>query len=220
MKELEKQRHLPLRTQLMVWLLYLSIRALCWTVRLRVDREAETNHLIGERGGLLVTWHGRVLLPINRFRRREGFHGLISMSRDGDLQAEIFRRYGMGVVRGSTGRRAVLATREVLTLLERGQVVICTPDGPRGPIGQAQAGALYFAQRTGRPIIPAGISAFPRWQLGSWDRFLVPKPFARARWIYGEPIYVTPDESLESAQQRLTEAINRLQQEAENAVRT
>ena len=78
------------------------------------------------------------------------------MSKDGDLQAEIFKCYGISVVRGSTGRRAVLATREIITLLEQGEVVICTPDGPRGPIAKAQAGALYFAQRTGLPIIAVG----------------------------------------------------------------
>jgi lysophospholipid acyltransferase (LPLAT)-like uncharacterized protein len=141
------------------------------------------------------------------------------MSKDGDLQAELFRCYGMSVVRGSTGRRAVLATREVLALLGRGDVLICTPDGPRGPLEQAQPGVLYFAQRTGLPIVPAGIAAFPNWQLGTWDRFLIPKPFSRARWIYGEPFYVTPNESLEVAAQRLTDEINRLQAEAERAVR-
>ena len=219
MKKLEELRRVPLGKKLLVRLLYFAVRALCATVRLRVEREHETNQLVEERGGLLVTWHGRTLIPVNRFRRRKKFHGLISMSKDGDLQAEIFKCYRMGVVRGSTGRRAVLATREVLTLLERGHVVICTPDGPRGPIGVAQAGALYFAQRTGLPIVPAGIAANPCWKLGSWDQYLIPKPFSRAHWIYGEPFYVAPDESMEAAQDRLTVEINRLQADAEAALR-
>ena len=220
MKELEKQRIIPLGKRLLVWAIYFAVRLLCSTVRLRVDREAATNQLVSERGGILVSWHGRTLLPINRSRGKKNYHGLISMSRDGDLQSELFRRFGIGVVRGSTGRRAVLATREVLSLLERGQVIICTPDGPRGPSEKAQAGTLYFAQRTGLPIVPAGIAAFPRWELGSWDRYMIPKPFSRARWIYGEPFYVAPDEPMESAQQRLTDEINRLQAEAEQAVRS
>jgi lysophospholipid acyltransferase (LPLAT)-like uncharacterized protein len=123
------------------------------------------------------------------------------------------------VVRGSTGRRAVLATREVLNLLAQGEVIMCTPDGPRGPAQEAQPGALYFAQRTGLPIVPAGIAAFPCWHLNSWDRYMIPKPFSRARWIYGEPFYVTPDEDIAGAQRRLTDEINRLQADAERAVR-
>ncbi len=140
------------------------------------------------------------------------------MSKDGDLQAELFRCYGMGVIRGSTGRRGVLATREVLATLAKGEVIICTPDGPRGPAQQAQPGTLYFAQRTGLPIVPAGIAASPCWKLNSWDSYMIPKPFSRARWIYGEPFYVGPDEEIEAAQQRLTDAINRLQSEAERSL--
>jgi lysophospholipid acyltransferase (LPLAT)-like uncharacterized protein len=180
LKELEQTRVIPLRKRLLVRFLYVAVRLLCSTVRLRVDREQETNRLVEERGGILVSWHGRALLPINRSQGKKNFHGLISMSKDGDLQAELFRCYGMGVVRGSTGRRGVLATREVLGLLERGQVIICTPDGPRGPSEKAQPGTLYFAQRTGLPIVPAGVAAFPRWELGSWDRYMIPKPFSRA----------------------------------------
>lgn len=219
MKKLEEQRHVPFSKKLMVRLLYSAVRALCATLRLRVDRERETDQLIAERGGLLVTWHGRTLLPINRFRGRKNFHGLISMSKDGDLQAEIFKCYGMPVVRGSTGRRAVLATREILTLLEQGEVVICTPDGPRGPIAKAQAGALYFAQRTGLPIVAVGVASNPSWTLGSWDQYMIPKPFSRAHWVYSEPLYVSPDETLAAAQQRLTDRINQVQAEAEAAVR-
>lgn len=141
------------------------------------------------------------------------------MSKDGDLLSEIFRCYGISTVRGSTGRRAVLATREVLTLLERGEVVICTPDGPRGPVAQAQAGALYFARRTGLPIVAVGVAASHGWKMNSWDSFLVPAPFSRARWVYGEPFYVAPGEATETAQERLTGEINRVQAEAERAVR-
>lgn len=220
MKELEKQRSVPLSKRLLVRVIYVAVRLLCATLRLRVDREQETNNLVVERGGLLVSWHGRILIPINRSLGKKNFHGLISMSRDGDLQAEMFRCYGMGVVRGSTGRRGVLATREVLSLLERGEVIICTPDGPRGPSEKAQPGTLYFAQRTGLPIVPAGVAAYPRWDFGSWDHFMIPMPFARARWIYGDPLYVSPDEPIEAAQQRLTDEINRLQAEAECAVRS
>jgi lysophospholipid acyltransferase (LPLAT)-like uncharacterized protein len=219
LKELVKKKPIPRRKKLLVRMLCFLVRGLCATIRLRVDRERETNELVARRGGIMVTWHGRTLLPINRFRGRRNVYGLISTSRDGDLQAEIFRCYGMRVIRGSTGRRAVLATREVLTVLERGDIVVCTPDGPRGPIEKAQAGALYFAQRTGLPIAPAGIAAYPRWEMKSWDNYMIPKPFSRARWIYGDPFYVAPDEPIEAAQQRLTDELNRLQDEAERAVR-
>ena len=112
----------------------------------------------------------------------------------------------------------VAGTREALAILRRGEVIAFTPDGPRGPSHQVQAGVVYFAQRSGKPIVPVGISASPRWLIDSWDHFLVPKPFARACWIYGEPLYIAPDEDMEAACLRVTEAMNALEERAEATV--
>lgn len=218
MKEVEQLRPLTWKTRLLAALINLLMRCLCLTVRLKVEREEETEALLQEAGGgMLVTWHGRTLLPINRwrFRRKLNHFMLVSMSRDGDLQSEVFRQMGYGVVRGSTGRRGVTATREVLAKLEQGGVLSFTPDGPRGPSGVAQPGAVYFAQRSGKPIIPTGITAWPRWQLGTWDKFMVPRPFSRALWLYGDPIYVSSDEDLTAASERVGKAIHDLESLAE-----
>lgn len=217
MKEPEKPRAVPWQTRFLARFIVGIVRLLCLTVRLTVDREQETDALMAG-GGMLVTWHGRTMLPINRFRNRTGYYMLVSLSRDGDLQSEVMRASGYGVIRGSTGRRGVAATREVLAMLAKGGIFAFTPDGPRGPSGKVQPGVVYFAQRSGKPIIPAGISAYPRWQVNTWDRYLVPKPFSRARWIYGDPIYVAPTDDLDAACVRVEEAINRLEAEAERAV--
>jgi lysophospholipid acyltransferase (LPLAT)-like uncharacterized protein len=193
---------------------------LCTSLRLRTNREAEANveAAIREHGGaILVTWHGRTLMAVHRFRRR-GYYALISMSRDGDFMTETFRLFGFKVIRGSTGRRGVLATRETLTALENGNVLVLTPDGPRGPSHVVQPGTVYFAQRSGKPIIPAGLAAYPRKLMRSWDSYMIPKPFARAVWIYGAPIFVAPDENLDAACRRVEEALKALEREAEETV--
>lgn len=183
-----------------------------------MDREEDARRTTREHGGaILVTWHGNSLIPIYLFRHRD-YWTLVSLSRDGDFLAEYFRATGLRIVRGSTGRRGVTATREVLTLLENGGHIAITPDGPRGPAEVVQTGVVYLAQRSGKPLIPAGVSAFPRWNLKSWDRFQIPKPFARARLIYGDPIFIAPDENLEAASLRVSEAIRALQVQAEDLV--
>ncbi len=218
MKEAEVQRPVTFKTRLLARLIYGAVRAICVTVRLRIVGEETCKALIAQHNGaIFVTWHGRTLLPINHFRRR-GYWALISMSRDGDLQSENFRLFGFRVVRGSTGRRGVSATREVLAALEAGGVLAFTPDGPRGPSQKVQAGVVYFAQRSGKPIIPTGISAYPRWQISTWDRYLVPKPFSKARWIYGEPIFVAPGDDLSEAARRVENSINAVEAEAERQV--
>jgi lysophospholipid acyltransferase (LPLAT)-like uncharacterized protein len=51
-------------------------------------------------------------------------------------------------------------------------------------------GALILAQRTGRPVIMLGATASRAWRLGSWDRHLVPTPFATVTIRYSAPQWV------------------------------
>lgn len=217
MREPEKPRPRTLKTILAARLISWIARTLCSTLRLTIERCEETEQLM-EHGGVLVTWHGRTLVPIIRFRGRSRYFMLVSLSRDGDLQTEVIQCLGCTVVRGSTGRRGVAATREVLAKLTAGGVLAFTPDGPRGPAGVVQPGAVYFAQRAGVPIVPAGITVYPRWEASTWDRYQIPKPFARAVWIYGDPIYVAPEDDLDNACLVVQRAIDELQTRAEAAV--
>lgn len=217
----EQPRSVPFKTRLLASVISAVVRLICFTVRTRIVNEAVMNQAIAQAGpnggAILVTWHGRTLLPIFRFRGR-GYWALISLSRDGDLQAENFRRFGFRIVRGSTGRRGVAATREVLAALKEGGVLAFTPDGPRGPTHKVQPGAIYFAQKSGCPIIPVGISAWPRWQARSWDRYLIPKPFSRACWVVSDPVHVGPDDDLEAVAVRVEQAINAAEAGAERLV--
>jgi len=215
-KEVEQERPVTWKTRLLSGTAAGLVRLLGATVRMRTVREDDARALVEEHGGMiLVTWHGRTLLPIWHFRGL-GHLALISLSRDGDFMAQTFRRLGWSVVRGSTGRRAVLATRQVLAALEKpGAVLAFTPDGPRGPSRRAQPGAVYFAQKSGKPLVPCGISAYPRWQARSWDRYLVPKPFSRGLWLFGDPIFVGPGDDIEAVCRRVEAAIDALEAQAE-----
>ena len=63
--------------------------------------------------------------------------------------------------------------------LSRQAHLVITPDGPRGPRRQVQAGMVYLAARTGVPIVPVGIGYDRPWRTKSWDRFAVPRPGVR-----------------------------------------
>lgn len=216
MKEVEQERPVTWKTRLLSGIAAGFVRLLGRTVRLRIGREDDVKTLVEQHGGvILVTWHGRTLLPIWHFRGL-GHVALISLSRDGDFLTQTFRYLGWRVVRGSTGRRGVQATREVLTLLEQpGTVVAFTPDGPRGPARRVQPGAVYFALKSGKPLVPAGITAYPRWQAKSWDRFLVPNFFSRGLWLFGDPVFVRSGDDIEAVCRQLDAAIDALEAQAE-----
>jgi hypothetical protein len=115
---------------------------------------------------------------------------LISEHRDGEHIARTMERFGHGAVRGSTTSGGAAALRGAVRMAERGYDLGFTPDGPRGPRHKAQMGVVAAARLTGLPIVPVGFAAKPARRLGSWDGFVVPWPFARGVFVYGEPVSV------------------------------
>ncbi len=210
------------RAKRLGWLGYTLARTIGRTVRLYVEGwEPIERHLQEGTGAVMVSWHGRTLIPAN-FMRGRGIWALISLSRDGEVQAEIFRRFGFNILRGSTSRGGVRAALEAAREVKRGGVLAFTPDGPRGPSRKFQPGALLIAQKAGAPIYPAGVSAYPRILLPTWDRYLIPLPFARGAFLIGEPVWV-PEDADKDAFARLAEqmedAINALEARAEQIAR-
>lgn len=144
----------------------------------------------GEGGGHFITlWHGSMLVPMAH-HKGVGWTVLVSQSGDGDTVAPILRGFGYGVIRGSASRGGARALREMLTHLRSGSVLVITPDGPRGPMHAMNPGLVWMARATGYAVVPAGFVADRAWHMKSWDRFTVPKPFARVSFVYGPPIRI------------------------------
>jgi lysophospholipid acyltransferase (LPLAT)-like uncharacterized protein len=141
---------------------------------------------------VFVLWHGR-LLPCTYYQRGQGLATLISQHRDGEYIARIAQRWGYTTIRGSSSRGGTAALRELVRVLRGGQAIAVTPDGPRGPRQQIKPGALLAAQLAGVPVVPVAAGADRAWWVGSWDRFLVPKPFTRIRIEIGAPMSIARD---------------------------
>ncbi len=214
MREVEQARPLTATVRALAFLLRGAACALYATLRVVVRREAEIEALRREQGGvILVTWHGQSLVPVLRCRGR-GYIGLVSLSRDGDLLAEFFRQMGWRTIRGSTGRGGARAAKMAVGALTAapagsgdGATLAVTPDGPRGPARRVQPGAVFLAMKSGRPLVPVGIGVDRAWAVRSWDHYLVPKPFSRVVWLYGEPIFVGPEADIPSVCLQVEEAI-------------
>jgi lysophospholipid acyltransferase (LPLAT)-like uncharacterized protein len=181
----------------------LRLLARTWRVR-EVGREGwHARRAAGAAGGGVVValWHGQ-MLPLVAHHRDEGVAVLISEHRDGEIIARVVRAFGFATVRGSTSRGGGRALLELVSVLRRGREVAVTPDGPRGPRHSFAPGALVAAQRAGVPLVGVVAHVDRSWRLGSWDRFEIPKPFARIVFAYSEPTPVpgaTPREAAASA---------------------
>ncbi|HEX9218970.1 MAG TPA: DUF374 domain-containing protein, partial [Gemmatimonadaceae bacterium] len=113
-----------------------------------------------------------------------------SEHRDGELVARAASSLGFGLIRGSSTRGADRALISIVRELQAGREVAITPDGPRGPAAKFAPGALVAAQRSDSFILPVVAVADRAWRLRSWDRFMIPKPFARVTIAYGNPTKV------------------------------
>jgi lysophospholipid acyltransferase (LPLAT)-like uncharacterized protein len=141
------------------------------------------------------------LLPLLWYHRNQGIAVVISEHRDGEIIAQIAERLGYATVRGSSSRGGSRALIGLMRALESGLDGAVTPDGPRGPAHVFAPGAAIASQRTGVPLLPIRASAARAWRLKSWDRFLVPKPFATVRVTYGALTPVTAASAREAAEQ-------------------
>jgi lysophospholipid acyltransferase (LPLAT)-like uncharacterized protein len=133
-------------------------------------------------------WHRSLLACAHRFRNLK-IAILISPSFDGELIARTVKLLGFVPVRGSSSRGGAVGLRNMQAAYVAGQRCAFTADGPRGPKFVAKPGAAQLANSVGSMRddgTPAGtwvgcFYALPEraWELRSWDRFLVPKPFSR-----------------------------------------
>jgi len=177
----------------------LRLLATTWRFEIR-NEEAIQSLRMEQRPFIFSLWHGQ-LLPLIWHHRHQGIAILVSEHRDGELIARVAQSLGYRLIRGSSSRGGERALLGLVRDLRAGREVAVTPDGPRGPACRYAAGALIAAHRSGAAILPIAAHASRAWRLNSWDRFLIPKPFARVTVAYGNPVPVVAGNAREAAEQ-------------------
>jgi len=173
------------------WLLQIWARTLRFKVEdyAGVVRKPVTENYIG------CIWHNRLLiLPfvLRRFTPNRRGAALISASRDGDLLTDAIHRFGFDVIRGSSSKLGASALLQLTQVLAGAGDVVITPDGPRGPVYELGPGLVFLAQKTGAGVLPMNLEYSSCWRFRSWDRFILPRPFARVRVTFGKVYHVAP----------------------------
>jgi hypothetical protein len=180
---------------------YPLIALLARTLRLDVEGRAHLDALDASgRPFIVAFWHGRVL-PLSLYFRDRGIVVITSENFDGEWIARIIGRLGYGTARGSSSRNARAATLQLVRDIRAGRSTAVTLDGPRGPARVAKPGAVWLAGATGAPLLPIHAECERNWELRSWDRAHVPKPFSRVCMAVGEPMTVPPGLSNEEQDQ-------------------
>lgn len=189
---------------------YLAIRLIGPTLRIKAENEGLYHEIIESgRQPIIALWHDRIFAGVWYLRNR-GLAVLTSKSKDGEYIARFLTRFGFGAVRGSSSRGGVRGLVEMIRLMRDGVPMAFTVDGPRGPRYVAKSGPVKLAKKTGNPILPFVIECSSYWQIKSWDRLQIPRPFSRARVLYAKPIFVSDEAGNSEVEAKLVELQNSL----------
>ena len=201
-------------------LAYGVIRSLFATLRVRmVNLESpKAFHDRGE-GIIQVMWHSRLCISPCAYQGNKG-HILISSHGDGEIIARVTALFGFEHIRGSSSKGADRALKQMLRLARRNEDLIVTPDGPRGPAEVVKPGVAQIAKLTGLAVVPFAISASSCIRLRSWDRFMVPLPFAKVFFVWGDPIRCGADEEVEQFRIRVEEVLRKVTADADGMAGT
>lgn len=137
------------------------------------------------KGKLYAIWHSDLLPLANAFRNRN-FSVIVSSSRDGIRASAVAQKWNYTIIQGSSSRHGFSAYRQSLRALQSNRNIAVTTDGPRGPRGVVKSGIAHLCVMTGAPVVPLAVHPSRYWQLKSWDRMIIPKPFARLTIRTGE----------------------------------
>ena len=156
-------------------------------------------------------WHQRLLMmPFLPHKGRVGM--MISRHRDGEFIARAIKLFGFDSVRGSTTRGGAAVLRGMVRFFESGAHLAITPDGPQGPRHVVQRGVIELARLTSAPIIPVAYGASRKKVFNSWDHFILPLPFCRVIYVYGEAIFIPRNLSEKESEEKRLLVEDRLRQ--------
>ena len=181
-----------------------------------------------EQKVIFAMWHSdQCSLHGIPFEKRKNVNILISKSGDGEVIARVVQRWGFSTIRGSKDKGTrkkggVRATMEMIEKVNEGQNVAIMLDGPAGPLHEIKNGVIKVAKHTGGAIIPMvwyspdkTLVKFP-----TWDKFKIPLGFTKIVNLYGEPIYVPENSTLEednAIKEKLKQALFDLEKQAPEA---
>jgi lysophospholipid acyltransferase (LPLAT)-like uncharacterized protein len=135
---------------------------------------------ISQEQSIVVCWHGELLMSPQAYRyfhKKQLASGIISRHFDGEMIARVLMYFSIAPLRGSSSRGAKQVLLEAFRALKKGDDLLVTPDGPRGPRHSISDGAIALAHKAKAPVLTVNYIPKAYWQLGSWDKFVIPKPF-------------------------------------------
>ncbi len=175
----------------------------------------ETYEAINKYGSVIVIgWHGRTLEMPYFWNKTSKLNALVSPHHDGQVIVHILKKFGIGHISGSSNKNPTEAAFGLMRNLQEGNSIAIIPDGPRGPSMKLTMSPIFYAQKSGKPILGITYSIAGSIIVSkSWDNMLVPLPFHKGMYAITEPVLIPPEataEQLEEYRQKIEDNLNEL----------
>jgi lysophospholipid acyltransferase (LPLAT)-like uncharacterized protein len=183
------------RTKLAGTMIYGAVRLYSMTFRLKVENEAQWRDYLEQGGKVLIClWHQHLIIAVLFLSRYKKYNPsvMISRSLDGDIATRVAEAGGFFSVRGSSSKGGSAALKEMISRIKQYRMGAHILDGPRGPAGIVKSGVIAMAYSADAVIVPGYAIADRAWYMNSWDRFVIPKPFARITVHFCQKIILPP----------------------------
>tara|TARA_B100000959_G_C14731453_1_gene521163 strand:+ start:122 stop:775 length:654 start_codon:yes stop_codon:yes gene_type:complete len=165
---------------------------------------------------MLCVWHGRLIYPSWYIRFHTKLHIVSSRHPDSEILGRVLKNWGYDLIKGSTNKGGISVIKKMSNVFDDGGMIAVTNDGPKGPAQMAKSGSIGLAIKKNVNIITVTGSASRFWELNSWDKTLIPKPFGKIQLIVSKPLKIIkePKNSYEEVE-ILNEFINSHQDAAD-----
>jgi len=197
-------------------LVYLIIKLLHQTLRLKVIGEENVKQLKQEGKRLIYAfWHGRQSMLVPYMANRQ-IAVLVSLSRDGEYQSRILKKFGYRVCRGSDTKGGIKGLVALMKELRAEYDLGFAVDGPTGPIYEPKEGVIFSAKKGKGYLVPITASSKKKWILEkAWDKFQIPYPFTEGIIIFGQPYQVDNEKDIKQGCEKLKGKLNAITKEAD-----
>ena len=196
------------------FLFYSITNLVCKSIRWTYIVENEKSNIFdNDQEYIFCCWHNKLFLGPHLLPRNRVINALQSSHSDGMITSVAFQYLGMKVILGSSKKGGMQAFRKMVKCIQSGESVAITPDGPKGPKEVVKEGIIKLAQITQKPIIPLVWSTNRFKVFNSWDNFVLPFPFSKGFYSFGNPIYVEKkmnEDEIKKATKKLQNEIKRL----------
>lgn len=185
---------------------WIAVRIIGKTFRIRKIKIVD----IDKVQSVCAFWHGDLITSFYVNRNKNAVV-MISMSKDGEIQANVAKYFGYIPVRGSSSRGGNKALAEIVRYAKEGYITGFAVDGPKGPIHKVKPGVLFVSQTLGIPVVPiCAVASRVKILEKSWDKFKIPMPFSKVIMIYGSPIKIGPEDNLEEKAIAVEDGLNKI----------